>query len=72
MKSFDICIVNGMWADWFSWSKCTTSCGIGERIRSRKCSNPAPKNNGKYCSGPRSEKEFCLISTCVDSIRGNV
>ena len=62
--------VNGMWAAWSRWSQCTQSCGIGERIRSRKCSNPSPENNGEYCIGPRSEKEFCLIKNCAADSRG--
>ena len=65
-----IFIVNGMWAAWSRWSQCTQSCGIGERIRSRKCSNPSPENNGEYCIGPRSEKEFCLIKNCAADTRG--
>ena len=53
-------VVSGMWATWEQWTQCTDACGIGERIRKRDCSNPAPENNGEYCSGPRSEKEYCL------------
>ena len=53
-------VVSGMWATWEQWTQCTNACGIGERIRKRDCSNPAPENNGEYCSGPRSEKEHCL------------
>ena len=53
-------IVSGVWAEWEQWTQCTNACGIGERIRKRDCSNPAPENNGEYCSGPRSEKEYCL------------
>ena len=59
-----------MWAEWSSWSECTKSCGIGERFRSRSCSSPAPENNGEYCSGPRSEKEFCMIQKCATDVRG--
>ena len=53
-------VVSGRWATWEQWTQCTNACGIGERIRKRDCSNPAPENNGEYCSGPRSEKEYCL------------
>ena len=48
-----------MWTSWEPWTQCTKTYCIGERIRKRECSNPAPENNGEYCTGPRSEKEYC-------------
>ena len=65
-----IIIVNGMWAEWTTWSKCSKTCGIGEHIRIRSCSNPAPRNNGEYCAGPKSEKEFCMNQNCDIDSRG--
>ena len=52
-----------MWTSWEPWTRCTEACGIGERIRKRECSNPAPENNGEYCTGPRSEKEHCFAES---------
>ena len=57
-----------MWATWEQWTQCTKTCGVGERIRNRNCSNPAPENNGEYCAGPRSEKEYCWAPACTPGI----
>ena len=42
-----------------SWSKCTTTCGVGYIERSRKCDKPEPKYGGKNCEGPPHEVGHC-------------
>ena len=59
-------LVDNKWSLWSSWTSCTKSCAIGERIRSRICNNPSPQDGGKYCIGQRSEKEYCNAQKCHD------
>ncbi|XP_052087844.1 coadhesin-like [Mytilus californianus] len=64
------CPINGNWAEWSLWSKCSLTCGQGgERIRKRTCDNPAPANNGRDCSGSDSDEELCILNDCP--INGN-
>jgi len=44
--------VDGGWAEWTSWSRCT-------KTRSRECTRPAPENGGDECSGPKEEISPC-------------
>ena len=49
-----------MWSEWTAWSSCSASCGInGREVRQRNCSNPAPSNGGKDCSGDAQEERAC-------------
>lgn len=54
----DSCQVNGSWSQ---WSTCSVKCGGG--IRTRTCTNPAPKNGGLPCPGPASE--LCNLKPCA-------
>ena len=64
--------IDGMWTLWSSWGQCTNyivrikACDIGERMRSRSCTNPPPKNNGAHCVGPRSQIKHCYSPACPD------
>ncbi|KAF7240464.1 Semaphorin-5A [Varanus komodoensis] len=49
---------NGGWAPWTSWSPCSTSCGIGFRVRQRSCSNPSPRHGGRVCVGQSREERY--------------
>ena len=40
------------------------TCGGGNRTRTRKCSNPAPKWNGKDCPGANTYTESCNLPKC--------
>ena len=56
--------VNGSWSQWSSWQPCNMTCGGGNRTRTRTCSNPAPKWNGKDCPGTNISTESCNLHKC--------
>ena len=60
------CPVNGGYTQWTKFSECTKSCGIGTQMRTRNCSNPAPKHGGKDCSslGTDTETQQCNTHHC--------
>lgn len=51
--------VDGNWAAWKAWGRCSSSCGGGTQVRSRTCSNPAPAFRGSRCPGRSSETQSC-------------
>jgi len=56
--------INGGWSQWGSCSSCTKTCGGGTCTRRRSCTNPAPANNGRRCSGGETKSESCQTQTC--------
>jgi len=60
------CPVNGGYSPWSDWTQCTVTCGGGESLRSRQCTNPAPEFGGKDCSslGSSSETVKCKSDPC--------
>ncbi|CAH1773733.1 unnamed protein product [Owenia fusiformis] len=44
------CPVNGGVGQWSDWGECSTTCGDGEKTRTRACDSPAPANGGANCS----------------------
>lgn len=79
------CQINGGWTQWSNWSSCQLNpslagnvCEInnplsvvGVRTRTRSCTNPAPKNNGRICVGHEREEEQCTLesySPCSASV----
>ena len=56
--------VNGNWGAWRPWSTCTKTCGGGVKRRTRTCSNPAPKNGGRACTGSSAESQTCNTLPC--------
>lgn len=69
MKSCKLCPINGNWGAWTTWVSCSRSCGGGIQRRTRTCSNPTPRNTGRYCVGSSSQTQGCNISPCV--VHGN-
>ena len=56
------CPRDGQWTTWASWSKCSSSCGPGTQLRTRKCTPPV--SGGRHCEGDRSDARMCHIKTC--------
>ncbi|XP_071951940.1 A disintegrin and metalloproteinase with thrombospondin motifs 3-like [Antedon mediterranea] len=59
-------MVDGGWNDWSDFSECSLSCGVGISTRERKCTNPEPKNGGKYCTGSNFEHKTCNVQKCPE------
>ena len=47
--------MDGGWSSWGSWEKCR-GLQCDRDIRFRKCDNPAPRYDGRYCPGPEAQK----------------
>ncbi|XP_026558988.1 hemicentin-1 [Pseudonaja textilis] len=60
----ELCPVDGNWGPWQPWSTCSATCGAGEKIRSRLCSNPPVSNNGRPCPGDKTQISRCNIQAC--------
>lgn len=58
------CPVNGGFSGWTVWSRCSTSCGGGQRTRVRICDNPYPAFNGTNCSDEDVQQENCNTKNC--------
>jgi semaphorin 5 len=72
------CDVNGGWTTWSEWSACkfqgipncdnmAASATPAIRSRTRTCTNPEPKFNGRICVGHDREEEVCtpeMINPC--------
>ena len=56
-------VITSQYQQWEEWSKCSTSCGKGSKIRARACSG----SRGS-CSGEPSEIRDCLEKECVGSV----
>ena len=57
-------LVDGKWNSWGDFSKCSTTCGPGIKVRNRKCNDPAPKGDGSQCPNRGSESVACEKSPC--------
>jgi len=63
--TMDVITVDGGWTDWTDWSSCSVSCGDGERIRTRNCSNPTPLDGGADCTGNNTDWQSCHQQGCT-------
>lgn len=45
---------------------CSKTCGKSFRTRTRTCTNPEPKNNGRLCIGTEREEESCPEVICSE------
>lgn len=69
-RELDSFEVDGGWSNWTDWSSCS-SCRSKFRFRTRTCSNPSPKNNGRICVGPDRQEELCSQPDCDKQTREN-
>ncbi|CAF1259554.1 unnamed protein product [Rotaria magnacalcarata] len=60
------CEVHGGFSSWSEWSLCSKTCGKSYRSRTRTCTNPEPKNNGRLCIGAEREEELCPEIVCSE------
>lgn len=53
------------WGCWSDFSACSATCGMGRRVRYRKClaANGDPVND-KECEGKSSQDEVCEMPSC--------
>ncbi|XP_060591795.1 uncharacterized protein LOC132746607 [Ruditapes philippinarum] len=58
------CTVNGQWAYWSSWTSCDVTCGKGRRLRTRRCTDPTPENEGRDCIGESLQSSQCSEENC--------
>ena len=67
-------VVNGGYSPWSDWTQCTVTCGGGESMRTRQCTNPIPEFGGKDCSslGTSSETMKCKNDPCPGKFFNNV
>ena len=56
--------INGGWTLWSKWTGCSESCGKGEIIRTRTCTNPRPQFDGKDCFGEPIQNRPCYLKKC--------
>ena len=55
-------VIDGGWSLWSNWSSCSGICGkLGNKTRSRNCTNPAPKNGGEKCQGSKESVAQCIV-----------
>ncbi|XP_049724489.1 hemicentin-1 isoform X1 [Elephas maximus indicus] len=59
-----MCPVDGSWGNWHAWSRCSTSCGGGEKTRKRLCDNPVPSKSGRPCAGDATQASRCNMQAC--------
>ncbi|KAJ7391354.1 hypothetical protein OS493_018397 [Desmophyllum pertusum] len=61
--------VDGGYTPWSDWSECSKTCGGGDKVRERSCTNPRPQGNGRPCSPRLGEPEdtaVCNEQKCDD------
>uniref|UniRef100_A0A3Q2QHI6 SCO-spondin n=1 Tax=Fundulus heteroclitus TaxID=8078 RepID=A0A3Q2QHI6_FUNHE len=69
--SLEFCPVDGGLSPWGAWSPCSLSCGgLGVKIRTRGCTQPAPAHGGRDCKGPRQETTYCQTLDCPEEDSG--
>ncbi|WAR23497.1 SSPO-like protein [Mya arenaria] len=56
------CPIDGKWQAWASWQECSTTCGGGERIRTRVCDGPF--HGGAECPDSDTDTEVCGTALC--------
>ena len=60
---FIVLVVHCQWSNWLKWSSCSTSCGYGNRKRTRIIVVEAD-HGGKKCTDADSESQSCKNRDC--------
>ncbi|KAM4677962.1 LOW QUALITY PROTEIN: SCO-spondin-like [Discoglossus pictus] len=59
------CVLDGGYTSWSPWGPCSVTCGgLGNMTRRRECTNPAPANGGRDCTGPGVDIKYCQTPDC--------
>ncbi|XP_070541638.1 adhesion G protein-coupled receptor B1-like [Ptychodera flava] len=61
------CTLHGNWSPWSNWAVCPITCEASNTTityRTRDCTNPAPYNGGKECTGEHNQTKPCGSSPC--------
>ena len=61
---FFFLLVDGGWSRWSVFSACSVTCGSGEEVFTRTCSNPVPQHSGKPCQGSTRNVQWCTKKPC--------
>lgn len=68
--------VDGGFSPWSNWSTCSKSCGVGEMVRVRTCTDPPPSEPepelaldnvslaGMNCTGDFRQVKTCNTQPC--------
>ncbi|XP_067929075.1 hemicentin-1-like [Watersipora subatra] len=56
--------IDGGYGPWSEYSRCSVSCGVGTKTRTRECNSPVPRNGGKDCEGPSTRSKRCRAPPC--------
>lgn len=64
--------LQGNYTEWSEWSDCSTTCGNGEKYRTRNCTNPPPAFGGMDCSfiGMDRDVQTCQKRACAGRCYG--
>ncbi|XP_060570798.1 uncharacterized protein LOC132729070 [Ruditapes philippinarum] len=58
-KFCGLCMVDGNWTVWSTWSTCDVTCESGHQTKTRTCTDPAPQNGGLDCVGDGIMTKSC-------------
>ncbi|XP_052237813.1 A disintegrin and metalloproteinase with thrombospondin motifs 10-like [Dreissena polymorpha] len=57
-------VIDGGCSSWGDWKSCSVTCGVGQKLRSRTCTNPSPTLYGKTCDGDYADYAVCVNTPC--------
>ncbi|KAM4706445.1 ADAMTS-like protein 5 [Discoglossus pictus] len=53
--------LNGLWSSWGSWTSCSSTCGEGASIRTRRCLRATREDT---CTGEKQQYRICQSEAC--------